>query len=80
MVTWSDIADAEELPVEPDPQEVYDLRGPSEDAIELALELSDYCDLKGVSRALTRRQDGDIPFDTWTAAVTELETCIRWQD
>jgi hypothetical protein len=80
MVTWSDIADAEELPVDPDPQEVYDLRGPSEDAIELALELSDYCDLKGVSRALTRRQDGDIPFDTWTAAVTELETCIRWQD
>ena len=80
MVTWSNIADAEELPVDPDPQEVYDLRGPSEDAIELALELADYCDLKGVTRALTRRQDGGIPFDTWTAAVTELETCIRWQD
>ena len=80
MVTWADITDAEELPVDPDPQEVYDLRGPSEDAIELALELADYCDLKGVTRALTRRQDSDIPFDTWTAAVTELETCIRWQD
>jgi hypothetical protein len=80
MVTWSDIADAEDLPVAPDPQEVYDLRGPSEDAIELALELADYCDLKGVTRALTRRRTGDIPFDTWTAAVTELETCIRWQD
>jgi hypothetical protein len=80
MVTWADITDAEELPVDPDPQEVYDLRGPSEDAIELALELADYCDLKGVTRALTRRQDGGIPFDTWTAAVTELETCIRWQD
>jgi hypothetical protein len=80
MVTWADITDAEELPVDPDPQEVYDLRGPSEDAIELALELADYCDLKGVTRALTRRPDGDIPFDTWTAAVTELETCIRWQD
>jgi len=80
MVTWADIADAEELPVQPDAQEVYDLRGPSEDAIELALELADYCDLKGVSRALTRRRSGDIPFDTWTAAVTELETCIRWED
>ncbi len=80
MVTWADIADAEDLPVEPDPQEVYDLRGPSEDAIELALELADYCDLKGVSRALTRRRTGEIPFDTWTAAITELETCIRWQD
>jgi hypothetical protein len=80
MVTWPDIADAEELPVEPDPQEVYDLRGPSEDAIELALELADYCDLKGVTRALKRRGAGDIAFDTWTAAVTELETCIRWQD
>jgi hypothetical protein len=80
MVTWADITDAEELPVDPDPQEVYDLRGPSEDAIELALELADYCDLKGVTRALTRRPDGGIPFDTWTAAVTELETCIRWQD
>jgi hypothetical protein len=80
MVTWSDIVDAEELPVEPDPQEVYDLRSPSEDAIELALELADYCDLKGVSRTLNRRQAGDIPFDTWTAAVTELETCVRWED
>ena len=80
MVTWSDIADAEELPVQPDAEEVYDLRGPSEDAIELALELADYCDLKGVTRALTRRPAGDIPFDTWTAAVTELETCIRWED
>ena len=59
---------------------MYDLRGPSEDAIELALELADYCDLKGVIRALTRRRSGDIPFDTWTAAVTELETCIRWED
>jgi hypothetical protein len=80
MVTWSDIGDAEELPVTPDPQEVYDLRGPSEDAIELVLELADYCDLKGVSRALGRRQAGDVPFDTWTAAVTELETCVRWED
>jgi hypothetical protein len=80
MVTWRDIADAEELPVEPDLQEVYDLRGPSEDAIELALELADYCDLKGVTRVLNRRGAGEIPFDTWTAAVTELETCIRWQD
>jgi hypothetical protein len=80
MVTWPDIADAQELPVEPDPQEVYDLRGPSEDAIELTLELADYCDLKGVTRALTRGRGGDISFDTWTAAVTELETCIRWED
>ena len=80
MVTWPDIADAEDLPVEPDPQEIYDLRGPSEDAIELALELADYCDLKGVSRALTRGRTGEVPFDTWTAAITELETCVRWQD
>ena len=80
MVTWSDLVDAEELPVEPDPQEVYDLRGPSEDAIELVLELADYCDLKGVTRTLSRRPAGDIPFDMWTAAVTELQTCIRWED
>ena len=80
MVTWPDIADAEELPVRPDAQEVYDLRGPSEDAIELAVELADYCDLKGVTRTLRRSRSGDISFDTWTAAVTELETCIRWED
>jgi hypothetical protein len=80
MVTWPDIAEAEDLPVEPDPEEVYDLRGPSPDAVELAVELADYCDLKGVTAALTRRQSGDIPFDTWTAAVNELETCIRWED
>jgi hypothetical protein len=80
MVTWPDIAEAEELPVEPEPEEVYDLRGPGEDAIELALELADYCDLEGVSTALTRRRTGDVPFDTWKAAIDEIETCIRWHD
>jgi hypothetical protein len=80
MVTWPDIAGAEDLAVEPAPEEVYDLRRPSEDAVELALELADYCDLDGVTAALTRRRAGDIPFDTWTAAVTELETCLRWHD
>ena len=55
MVTWPDIAEAEDLPVEPEPEEVYDLRGPSEDAIELALELADYCDLDG------RHRDADPP-------------------
>jgi len=80
MVTWPDIAGAEDLPVEPAPEEVYDLRRPSEDAVELVLELADYCDLDGVTAALTRRRAGDIPFDTWTAAVNELETCLRWHD
>jgi hypothetical protein len=80
MVTWPDIAGADDLAVEPAPEEVYDLRRPSEDAVELALELADYCDLDGVTAALTRRRAGDIPFDTWTAAVNELETCLRWHD
>jgi hypothetical protein len=80
MVTWPDIAEADDLPVEPEPEEVYDLRGPSEDAVELALELADYCDLDGVTETLTRRRAGDIPFDAWTAAVDELQTCIRWHD
>jgi hypothetical protein len=78
MVTWADVAEAEELPVEPEPEEVYDLRGPGEDAIELALELADYCDLEGVTATLTRRRRGEIPFDEWKTAVDELETCIRW--
>ncbi len=80
MVTWPDIAGADDLPVEPAPEEVYDLRSPSVDSVELALELADYCDLDGVTAALTRRPAGDIPFDTWTAAVNELETCLRWHD
>jgi len=80
MVTWVDIAEAEDLPVEPEPEEVYDLRSPGPDAVELALELADYCDLEGVTAALTRRRTGGIPFDIWAAAVDELETCIRWHD
>lgn len=80
MVTWPDIRDAEELVVEPDPEEVYDLRSPSEDAIELTLELADYTDLDGVTAALTRRRTDGIPFDDWAAAIDELESCIRWYD
>ncbi|HEV7658198.1 MAG TPA: hypothetical protein VGP36_26155 [Mycobacteriales bacterium] len=81
MVTWADIAEVEEdLPVEPEPEEVYDLRSPSEDAVELALEIADYCDLDGVTATLTRRRTGEIPFDAWTAAIDELGTCIRWHD
>jgi hypothetical protein len=80
MVTWSDIAEADDLPVEPEPEDVYDLRSPSEDAIELALELADYCDLEGVTGVLTRRRTGDMPFDAWKSAIDELETCIRWHD
>jgi hypothetical protein len=80
MVTWPDIAEADDLTVEPEPEEVYDLRGPGEDAIELALELADYCDLEGVTGTLTRRRTGEIPFDDWKSAIDELETCIRWHD
>ena len=80
MVTWPDIRDAEELPVEPDPDEVYDLRSPSPEAVELALEIADYCDLEGVTAVLTRRRSGDIPFDEWTQAINEVETCVRWHD
>ena len=69
-----------DLPVEPEPEEVYDLRSPSEDAVELALELADYCDLEGVTGVLTRRRSGDMPFDAWKTAIDELETCIRWHD
>lgn len=80
MVTWADIAEADDLPVEPEPEEVYDLRSPSEDAVELALELADYCDLEGVTGVLTRRRSGDMPFDAWKTAIDELETCVRWHD
>jgi hypothetical protein len=80
MVTWADIAEADELPVEPEPEEVYDLRSPSEDAVELALELADYCDLEGVTGVLTRRRSGEMPFDTWKSAIDELQTCVRWHD
>jgi len=80
MVTWPDIRDAEDLPVEPEPEEVYDLRGPSPDAVDLALEIADYCDLDGVTATLTRRASGEVPFDEWTAAINEIETCIRWHD
>lgn len=80
MVTWPDIRDAEELPVDPEPEEVYDLRSPTPDAVELALELADYCELEGVTAALTRRRKGDIPFDEWTQVVNEIETCVRWHD
>jgi hypothetical protein len=80
MVTWPDIRDAEELPVEPDVEEVYDLCGPSPEAVELALELADYCELEGVTAALTRRRGGDVPFDEWTQVVNEIETCVRWHD
>lgn len=80
MVTWPDVRDAEELPVEPEPEEVYDLRSPGPEAIELALELADYCELEGVATALLRRRDGDVPFDEWTVAVNEIESCVRWHD
>jgi hypothetical protein len=80
MVTWPDIRDAEELAVEPEPEEVFDLRSPGEDAIELALEIADYCDLDGVTGTLTRRRDAGIDFDTWSAAIDELETTVRWFD
>ena len=55
-------------------------RSPGEDAVELTLELADYCDLDGVTAVVTRRRDGDMPFDAWAAAIDELETCIRWYD
>lgn len=80
MVTWVDLVEADDLPVTPDQEEVYDLRSPGEDAVELVLELADYCDLEGVTATVTRRRTGDIPFDAWTAAIDELETCIRWHD
>jgi hypothetical protein len=80
MVTWPDIAGAEELPVEPEPEEVYDLRGPSSEAVDLALELADYCELEGVTATLTRRREGEIPFDEWAAAIDEIETCVRWHE
>jgi hypothetical protein len=57
---------------------VYDLRGPSSEAVDLALELADYCELEGVTATLTRRREGEIPFDEWAAAIDEIETCVRW--
>jgi hypothetical protein len=80
MVTWPDIRDAAELPVEPGPEEVYDLRSPTPEAVELALELADYCELEGVTAALTRHRGKDLPFDEWARVVDEIETCVRWHE
>ena len=49
-------------------------------AYALALGKAEPSDDKARARALTRVRTGEILFDTWTAAITEVETCIRWQD
>ena len=56
------------------------ISGPGPDAVELALELADYCELEGVTAALTRRRSGDVPFDEWIQVVNEIQTCVRWHD
>jgi len=79
--TWSAIRDAEELPVELPEDERYDLAAPDPQAVDLARDLADYCQLAGVEEALAgRATDAGVPFDVWVAAVAEISTCLRWHD
>jgi len=81
--TWPMVRDAEpgQLTVAPDEDETYDLTAPDEDAVELARDLADYCQLAGVEEALAGRPtDDSVPFDVWVAAVKEIGTCLRWHD
>lgn len=80
--TWEQIrdADAEELVVDPSEDESYDLTAPDPEAVELARDFADYCQLAGVEAVLSGRAADGVPFDVWVAAVAEIASCVRWQD
>jgi hypothetical protein len=78
--TWELVADgdADSLRVEPADADTYDLTAPGPEAVELARDIADYCQLDGVEAVLPAR--GEVAFDVWVAAVAEISSCIRWQD
>jgi hypothetical protein len=80
--TWSLIREAETdaLTVDPGEDESYDLTAPGPEAVELARDFADYCQLAGVEAALSGRPADDVPFDVWVAAVAEIASCVRWHD
>jgi hypothetical protein len=77
MVTWSDIRDAAELTLDVGAEEVYDLRRPTEQSLDIAIDLAQYCQLGAASEALG---DGDEAPADWDAVVTEIASCMRWYD
>jgi hypothetical protein len=80
--TWSLVrdAEAEALTVDPTEEDSYDLTAPGPEAVELARDLADYCQLAGVEAALSGRPADGVPFDVWVAAVAEIASCVRWYD
>jgi hypothetical protein len=81
LETWPLIRDAEELPVDVPEDEQYELSAPDPEAIDLARDLAEYCQLVGVEEALAGRGvEVGVPFDVWVAAVAEISTCLRWHE
>jgi hypothetical protein len=81
--TWSVIRDAEDdaLQIAPAEEETYDLTAPGAEAIELARDLADYCQLAGVEEALAGRSaETGVSFDVWVAAIAEIASCVSWHD
>jgi hypothetical protein len=80
--TWAQIreAEADALTVDPREDESYDLTAPEPEAVELARDFADYCQLAGVEAALSGRASDGVPFDVWVAAVAEIASCVRWYD
>jgi hypothetical protein len=59
----------------------YDLTAPSTDAAELLEELIDFCNLDADAESLGDPEDAEsIDPATWTALVTEVQTCFQPQD
>jgi hypothetical protein len=82
LETWSAIREAEtdDLTVDPSEEDSYDLTAPGPEAVELARDLADYCQLAGVEAALSGRPADGVPFDVWVAAVAEIGSCVHWYD
>jgi len=81
LETWPLIRDAEELPVDVPEDEQYELSAPDPEAVDLARDLAEYCQLAGVEEALAGRlTEAGLPFDVWVAAVAEISTCLRWHE
>jgi hypothetical protein len=79
---WSELADVEDDEVfRPEEDLRYDLTAPSTDAAELLEELIDFCNLDADAESLGDPEDAEsIDPATWTALVTEVQTCFQPQD
>jgi hypothetical protein len=74
---WEQVQTADVAEFEPDPEDIIDLRDPSEEGAMLLLELAAYCDLQADTSAL---DDDDIDPVAWNAIVSEIEGCLQKQD